>query len=486
MSTRLASLLLLGAALAGGVHAFEEKPVAGPETVAPPAPAHPGGKAVVYVIPVRDEIAKPILYILRRGLKEAIEQKADAVVLDMQTPGGALDVTFDIMEALGNFPGAKITFVDKEAISAGAFISAATDEIYFAPDGVIGAAAPVMAAGGEIDATMKQKIVSYLRARIRATSEGKGHRGQVISAMIDADYELKIGDKVIKPKGELLSLTAREASELYGDPPQKLLAAGVVKDLEELLAGKYGAGKFEMRRLEVTWSEQLAQYLSAVTPVLMGLGLLALFIEFKTPGFGFFGVSGILLLLVVFFGHYVAGLSGHEPAILFVLGVALMAAEILFFPGTVVAGLSGVIFILASLVWAGADLWPNQPVTVSGDLFARPLTNLGIALAISIALFAAVARYLPRTGFWHNLSVQGASAAPAQLAGLPAGQADKLSALVGRRGVAVTGLFPSGEVEVDGRRYQARVELGVVEVNTPVVVTGATDFGLKVEREAQA
>ena len=54
-------------------------------------------KTQVVVIPVRDEIASPILYILRRGLKEAIEQKADVVVLDMKTPGGALDVTFEII-----------------------------------------------------------------------------------------------------------------------------------------------------------------------------------------------------------------------------------------------------------------------------------------------------------------------------------------------------------------------------------------------------
>jgi membrane-bound serine protease (ClpP class) len=64
------------------------------------------------------------------------------------------------MEALGRFPGKTVTYVDTEAISAGAFISAMTTEIWFAPTGVIGAAAPVLATGGEIDASMKQKIVS--------------------------------------------------------------------------------------------------------------------------------------------------------------------------------------------------------------------------------------------------------------------------------------------------------------------------------------
>ena len=53
---------------------------------------------------------------------------------------------------------------------------------------------------------------------------------------------------------------------------------------------------------------------------------------------------------------------------------------------------------------------------------------------------------------------------------------------MGRRGVAVTALFPSGEVEVEGRRYQAKLDLGFVEANTPVLVTGHTDFGLTVEK----
>jgi membrane-bound serine protease (ClpP class) len=195
-------------------------------------------KATVYVIPVRDQIGSPVLYMLRRGLKEAIERKADAVLLDMDTPGGELDVTFEIMEALAKFPGRTITFINKEAISAGAFISAATTDIYFAPDGRIGAAAPVMATGGEISETMKLKLLSYLKVRVRAISEGKGYRGQVISAMIDKDFELKIGDKVIKAKGELLSLTASEANATYGDPPSSLLGAGIAQGLDELLTKK--------------------------------------------------------------------------------------------------------------------------------------------------------------------------------------------------------------------------------------------------------
>ncbi len=433
------------------------------------------------VIPVRQEIAKPVLYVLRRGLKEAIDRKADVVVLDMKTPGGALDVTFEIMEALDKFPGRTITFVNTEAISAGAFISAVTDDIFFTPDGVIGAAAPVMATGGEIDASMKQKIVSYLRARVRAISEGKGFRGQVISAMIDSDFELKIGEEVLKPKGELLSLTASEASKAYGDPAQPLLAAGIAADVEALLTAEYGAGRFSITQLEVTWSEELAQYLNRFSALFLGLGLLALFVEFKTPGFGVFGVSGILLLLVVFLGHYVAGFSGHEPVLVFALGVLLVLVEILFFPGIIVAALTGVLLILGSLVWSMADLWPNEPLTFSGDVFVGPLTNLSLGLVTSVVLALMLMRFLPRGWVWDRMilsaAVTGSATDRPATATAPAG------GLVGRRGVAVTPLYPSGQVEIEGQRFEARVEFGSVERGDAVTVTGQSEFGLRVTKE---
>jgi membrane-bound serine protease (ClpP class) len=444
------------------------------------------GKALkpvtVYVLPVREEIARPVLYILRRGLKEAIEHKADAVVLDMKTPGGALDVTFDIMGDLEKFPGQTITYVNDEAASAGAFISATTQEIWFAPDGVIGAAAPVTATGQDIDETMKLKIVSYLKARMRAISEGRGYRGQVISAMIDKDYELKIGDTVIKPKGELLSLTAREAAKGYGTPPEPLLAAGIAKDIDDLLRQKFGAGGYHVVRLEVTWSERLAQYLNAIAPVLLGLGIVCLFIEFKTPGFGFFGFAGIALLAIVFLGHYVAGFSGHEPMLVFGLGMVLVAIEIFFFPGVAVLAVSGIILMLGSLLWAMADIWPNQPINFTGDVFVQPLMNLGLGLVIAVALMAVLARYLPKGWIWDRMVLQTAAVAAAQVAGgAPEAGA---AALVGARGVVVTGLFPSGQIEIDGRRYEAKLEVGSAPVGTVVVVKRASDFNLVVETVA--
>ena len=435
----------------------------------------------VVVIPIREQIARPILYILRRGLKEAIENKADAVVLDIKTPGGALDVTFEIMEALEKFPGTKIAFVNDQALSAGAFISATADEIWFTPRGKIGAAAPVNATGQEIDKSMRLKIVSYLRAEVRSLSQGKGHRGQVISAMIDEDYELKIGEKIIKPKGELLTLTASEASENYGDPPQPLLAAGIAKDIAELLTRKFGEGRYGVETLEITWSEDLAVWMNAIAPVLLGLGLLALFVEFKTPGFGIFGIAGIILLAVVFLSNYVAGLSGHEPVLVFGLGLLLVATELFFFPGIFVLAIAGVVLIFGSLVWSMVDHWPKDtvPIAWSGDLLVAPLANLALGILIAIFLGAALARFMPRGWVWDRLVLNAAVAATAQ----PEVDSSHVTKdVVGSYGVAVTELRPSGEIEIAGKRYEAAVEIGDIAAGSAVVVRRRGDFGLIVEK----
>ena len=455
---------------------------------APAADASPGAvqPTRVVVIPVREQVDSPLLFIIRRGLKQAIEDKAGLVVLDMKTPGGALDVTFEIMEAIAKFPGKTLTFVNNEALSAGAFISATTDEIWFSPEGVIGAAAPVMSTGQEIDATMRQKIVSYLKARVRATSEGKGgFRGKVISAMIDADYELKIGDKVLKGKGELLSLTAKEAAENHGDPPQPLLAAGIAKDVGDLLRAKFGEGGYSATTLEITWSEKLAVFLRSLVPVLLGLGLLALYVEFKTPGFGVFGVAGIACLAVVFLSNYVAGLSGQEPMLVFGFGLALVFAELFFLPGAVIFAVTGLALMLGSLVWSMADIWPDQPVRLSDELFLAPLLDLGLGLVFAVVLAVILARFIPKGWFFSRLAVASPVSGSAQVAGGAPEVGMAMDSIIGRTGAAVTGLFPSGQVEVDGRRYEARLQFGAAQPGERVVVRRRTDFGLLVDKEVR-
>jgi len=429
----------------------------------------------VAVIPIREAIGKPVLYVVRRGLKDAIDLGADIVLIDMDTPGGEAGAMLQIMEALDKFPGQKLTYVNSEAISAGAIIASVSDEIYFAPRGVMGAADVVTGSGGDIPAGMKRKIDSYLSAKIESYTMHAPRRADVIKAMRIPEFEFKLDGQIIKEKGELLTLTAEKAIALYGEPPTPLLAAGVADDIASLLDSRFGADGYALTRLDATWSEQLAVWLSGIVPLMLGLGLLALFIEFKTPGFGLFGVVGLTLLGLVFLSNFVAGLSGHEPILIFALGLILVAVELFFLPGTVVFALSGIMLMLGSLLWSMADIWPNEPLTISGDVFLGPLLNLGTGLALAIVGGLALLRFLPKGMFWDRVVLSAAAT------GTSAPEIEEES-LIGREGVAATALFPSGQIEIDGRRYEARVAVGTVDSGQRVVVRARREFELLVER----
>jgi membrane-bound serine protease (ClpP class) len=475
-----AGLLFLAGATGLAAAEGGAEPSVVPAEVVKPEGAKPAGPARVKIIPVREPIARPVLYVLRRGLKEAQAEGVGTVVIDMETPGGDLGTTLEIMAALDKFEGETIVYVNKEAISAGAIISSAADEIYFAPGGVIGAAAAVSGGGEEVAETMKQKINSYLSAKVRSLNAGKAYRADAVRAMMDADFEFKIGDVVVKPKGELLSLTADEAAKVYGEPPVPLFSAGTRDTLEDLLEKKFGRDGYTLTRLEVSWSEELASAINRIAPVLMGLGLLCVFIEFKTPGFGFFGITGGLLLALVFFGHHAAGLSGHEAALVFVLGAALVAVEVFLIPGTLVAGLAGATLMLGALVWSMLDVWPGEAPTLDADTLFQPVLNVALALAIALVGGAAVWRFLPKGWILSRIAVGGAPAGAAQAAGVAPERAGEIGSLIGREGVALTALTPSGQVEVDGARYEAQVAVGVVEAGARVRVVERKAFAVLV------
>ena len=448
------------------------------------------GKVHVYRVPITDAISKPNLFILRRSIKQAIEDDVKVIVLDMDTPGGRLDVTLDMMEILERFEGETITYVNKDAVSAGAYISMATDAIYFAPNGVMGAAAVVSGAGGEIDESMKAKINSYLLARMRSYTEEFPYRAQLIRAMADLDYELKIDGKVLKEKGELLSVTATEAIELYGNPGRPLLADGIADSLEALLTQRYGDGVFELETFEISWSEVAAKYMDSIAPIILGLGLLLLFVEFKTPGFGIFGISGLVLVGIVFASNYLAGMAGFEPILFFVLGLILIIVDIFLLPGTFFFLVAGLVLILGSMLWSLADIWPapngdgpaGVPFIIDMDSLWMALYEVVGAFAVAFIGLWLVWRFLPNTAVYGRLVHSGVGAMPDLVisGGTERPGQDKLPDL-GSTGIVVGPLHPLGEVEINGVRYQATVTVGILDRGTPVVVTGYKHFSLLVE-----
>jgi membrane-bound serine protease (ClpP class) len=181
--------------------------------------------------------------------------------------------------------------------------------------------------------------------------------------------------------------------------------------------------------------------------------------------------------VIVFLSNFVAGLSGHEPLLVFVIGVLLVGLELVLFPGTVVMALTGILLMFGALLWSMADIWPNQPVVLSGDLLLVPLEKLLLGLLIAGGALLLIARFLPHGWIWDRLAVSGA----VHGAGVSAATIGEMESLVGKTGVAATSLFPSGQVEIDGRRYEARLEVGFAEAGTPVRITRRTDFNLIVE-----
>ena len=477
MSLRCLTAFLLFTGLC--LTATADEPASSSEVL--PTAANSGDGVVdVYVIPITDAISKPNLYILRRGLKEAIENDVEMVLLDMDTPGGRVDITIEMMEILAKFDGITATYVNVDAISAGSFIAAATQEIYFAPQGKIGSSAVIQGTGQDVPEAMRMKIESYLRANIRVMTEDYPFRSDVIRAMLDADFELKIGDEVIKPEGELLTLTAKEAMEEYGEPAQPLLGIGIYDTVDELLDARFGPGNYEVKDFSVTYSENIAKWMNTFAPALLGIGMLMLFFEFKTPGFGIFGIGGIVLLGIFFISQYIAGLAGNEVIVFFGLGIVLVLVEVFFFSGTLVFAISGLLLIFGSLLWAMVDIWPGEPITLSPELFAEPLVNLVFGLSIAVFGAMLLSRFFP--GSWMERKLVLADAAGGDGEAIRAARESGLPE-PGARGIAVTDLFPGGRVEIDGRRYEARSALGTIEKGTPVRVKRSTDFSLVVEED---
>ena len=464
----LVTSLCLAAALAPFVQAQEKKPLTEKTTVESMEKMQRLGndkasgdrQAKVYVVPVRDDIMPPILYVIRRGVKDAMEAEADCLILDMETNGGRVDITEDIFDIIGKFRGETVTYVNKDAYSAGAFIAVATQKIYMAPQSVIGAAAPIMMGptGGvsEMPSTMEVKINSAIRAKVRTQAEKNGYAVDVIEAMVDKTKKLERDEKIICQEGDILTLTNLEAEAKYGEAKTPLLSSGTVESIDALIneLGYTGAQRVDVEPLG---AEELGTWINAISPLLLLIGIIGLYIEFKTPGFGVFGAVGIAALVVYFFGGYVSGLAGIEWVGVFVLGVVLVALELFLLSGTLIIGMAGVVCMLVALVMGMTDIYPNMPWFPTGEGggegvpqvegidfalpdFSKPIRDLTIAFVLSIPVIWALVKYLPHTSFFASFASEAASGVESVAA-----VAAEVDSRLGQVGEATTPLHPGGK-----------------------------------------
>ncbi|MGI8480496.1 MAG: NfeD family protein [Chthoniobacterales bacterium] len=428
-------------------------------------------KGDIVIVPVRGEISPPLLLFLRRAEKQAEESGAGAIIFEMNTYGGRLDVAEEITAVLNRATIPTLTFVNTNAGSAGALIALGTQRIYMAPVSAIGAAAPVLASGEDLPATERDKTVSYWSALVRSSAARNGHNPDVGEAFMTKEKEVKIGDRVIHPKGSLLTLNAQEATEVINGKP--VLAEGIADSVSNVMKKAGLNGNAVVFR--ATGFEQLAFWITALAPLLLLGGIIGAYLEFKIPGASLPGIIAACCFALFFLGHYLAGLAGWEVVALFVLGVVFVLVEILFFAhSTIVVGVVGVFLMLASLLWAMIDRYPGQTFFPTGRMLAVPVTNLLIAIVAATATIAALARVLPKTSMYRRFALMTSNPPGPSLAGAPRTFATAIEILPGMRGVALTTLRPSGKARFAERVVDVVTGGEFIPAETLVTVT-ATD-----------
>jgi membrane-bound serine protease (ClpP class) len=439
-------------------------------------------KGDVAVVPLQGEVAPSLLAFLRRAVKTAESNEASAVIFEMNTYGGRLDTATDIVSALNQIKIPTYTFIDTNAGSAGAIIAIATQHIYMAPVSAIGAAAPILPTGEDLPATAKEKTISYWSALVRGSAIKNGHNPDVAEAFINKDKEVKIGDRVVHPRGAVMSLNAQEATERITNKP--VLAESVVDSIADLT--KKAGLKGSIVTIQPTGFEQIAFWITALAPLLLLGGILGAYLEFKIPGVTWPGVISAICFALFFLGHYLAGLAGWEVVALFILGMVLVLIEILFFAhSTIIFGVLGVFLMLASLLWTMVDRYPGQNFFPTGKALAVPLLNMFIAIVGSFIVIALLARYLPRTSIYRRFALMDSNPPGPSLAGIPRQFATALALTPGTHGTAVTVLRPSGKARFADHVVDVVTEGEFIAPQTPVTVIQTDGMRVVVKSAAQ-
>lgn len=421
----------------------------------------------VVVVPLQGEISPSMVTFLRRAVKSAESAGASALVFDMNTHGGRLDSAEEITNILNRTKIPTYMFINTNAGSAGAVVALATKHIYMAPVSAVGAAAPVLSTGEDLPVTMREKTISYWSALIRGSAVRNGHNPDVGEAFMNKEKEVKIGDRVVHAKGSLLTLNAQEATEKINDKP--LLADGIADSLTDL-AAKANL-KARLVRLEPTGFERIAFWITALAPLLLLLGILGAYLEFKIPGISLPGIVSAICFALFFLGHYLAGLSGWEVVALFVLGLALVLVEILFFAhSTIVFGVVGVFLMIASILWAMVDRYPGERLLPTRDMLFMPLVNLMIAMVAAIVVITLLARYLPRTSFYRRFALVTSNPSGPSLDHSPRHFANAVSLAPGTSGIAVSMLRPSGKARFSDQLVDVITDGEFVPADTPITV----------------
>jgi len=451
-----------------------------------PVSADTGHKG--YVIKVAGDVAPGMAAYLKRALKDIPEAPHQIIVLDLDTFGGRVDSALMIVDLItaADSKGKTIAFVSKQAISAGALIALACNELVMKPGTTIGDCAPIMV-GSQGPEMLGEKFQSPLRAKFRALAKKNGYPEVLAESMVTADMEVfrvvtedggtfymnaleyeemdeaqkaaVISKKTVVAKGELLTMDDIEARDLG-------FSQMTVSSVKEMLAA-IGMDDADIVVMEQKWSEGLMRWLGTLAPLLMLIGLGALYTEIKSPGFGVPGIVGIICLALFFMNQYAVGLADYTELLIFLLGLVLIGIETFVLPGFGLAGIAGAVCIIASFVLAMQGfVLPDPDLPWQTDLMVDNVIQvLGAVVTAFLAALFLLRFVLPRlsavvSGPYLNTTLGDARADAAANTG----------AGVGDRGVALTSLRPAGKMKIGPEMYDVVTEGEFLEKGTPVEI----------------
>jgi len=411
----------------------------------------PGGpEGAVHVLKADSDVNPVMARYIDRGLDQAEDAKAMAVVIELDTPGGLIDSMEDIVKRLEEDRIPVIVYVSPKgakAASAGTFITMAANIAAMAPSTRIGAASPVGAGGEDIEGTLGKKVTEDTVALAKSIANYRGR---------NADW----AEQAVR---EAVSATETEAVELnvvdlVADDIYSLLDAVDGREVQLVDGSVTLATKdAEIVRNDMNFAERFLDLISNpnITFLLLSLGSIALFFEIVHPGQIFPGVFGAIALIIAFFSLSVLPFNWAGLILIF-LAFGLFVAEIFVTSGGIL-GIGGVV----ALILGGLLLtWGNPP-----EFQVNRWLVIGLAAAAGAFLLFVVTSILRIR--WQPAVVG-------------------VNTLIGRRGVARSPLKPSGMVFVDGEYWSATVEDGSVEEGEEVVVTAIEGLKLTVRKEERS
>ncbi|MGM0402338.1 MAG: NfeD family protein [Thermodesulfobacteriota bacterium] len=462
--------------------------------------ARENNDAPIYVIEVSGTVDPGMSAYIKRAQREITQAPYRLVVVDVDTYGGRVDSAMEIVDTLIRFPeGKTVSFVREKAISAGALIALASSELVMAPGSTIGDTAPI-AMGTEGPEMLGEKYQSPIRAKFRSLAERNNYPVALTEAMVTLEivvYEITMEDgtvaymteaayqdlaedergkiasrKTVVPEGQLLTMHDREA-ETYG------FSRMSVPDIPAMLA-RMGYDDYTLVRVTPSWSEEMVRLIGSIAPVLLMIGLAALYVEMQAPGFGFPGTIGVILLAIVFFGQYAVGLADYTEFLIILLGLVLMGVEVFVLPGFGIAGLAGAALITVGFVLALQDfVVPDPDIPWQMDILVNNIIRvLGSFILAFLGGLLVVRFLLPRIS-----SKNEGPFLVSDLGGAHADSEETKRIKTGDAGIALTFLRPSGKAEINGEIFDVISDNEYIEKSTPVFVSQIRGNWIVVQRK---